>query len=79
MNTMDSPRLLLWAEQLLSKAEPRLKEPADTFLDTAGEDVYSGLKTCSCQIADSSITGRFATNVAAAVTEIEHRRSEKVE
>jgi hypothetical protein len=79
MNTMDSPRLLLWAEQLLVKAEPRLIERADTFLDSEGEDVYSGLKTCSCQIADSSITGRFATNVEAAVKEIEHRRSERIE
>ena len=79
MNMMDPQRLLLWAEQLLCKAEPRLKERADTFLDSEGDDVYSGLKTCSCQIADSSITGRFATNVAAAVTEIEHRRSERVE
>jgi hypothetical protein len=79
MNTMDSPRLLLWAEQLLAKAEPRLKERADTFLDSKGDDVYSGLKTCSCQIGDASITGRFATNVAAAVREIEHRRSQKVE
>ena len=79
MNTMDSPRLLLWAEQLLVNAEPRLKDRADTFLDSAGEGVYSGLKTCSCQLGDASITGRFVTNVEAAVKEIEHRRSERIE
>lgn len=53
----------------LEDARQRLKDRGDTFLDSAGEQLFVDLKDLAMTDADA----------AKAVREIEHRRSEKIE
>lgn len=53
----------------LDEVRQRLKVRDDTFLDSDGEDLFTELKRIALSDPDA----------AKAVTEIEHRRSEKVE
>ena len=55
--------------ELLDLVQGRLKERGDTFLDSDGEAMFAELKRIAGQDADA----------AAAVEEIEQRRSDRVE
>ena len=57
------------ANNALDRVKERLKVRGDTFLDSDGEALFAELKATS--------KGDEAT--AKAITEIEHRRSQKVE
>lgn len=57
------------SENVIDEVRTRLKVRADTFLDSDGEELFAKLKQLASHNHDA----------AAAISEIEHRRSEKVE
>ena len=57
------------ANNALDRAKERLEIRGDTFLDSAGEKLFTDLKTLATDEDEA----------AKAVKEIEHRRSQKIE